>query len=676
MKKIYFVVAFTAWFNSALAQEDSASVKELAEVVVTGQYKPQSVKNSVYQVRVISKEQIQKQAASKLQDVLSNQLNIRFSQDAATGGSNINMLGLSGQNVKILIDGVPVIGRQGTSNEININQLEVNSIERIEVIEGPMSVIYGADALAGIINIITQKPKKEKFAVNARLHEETIGKEYGLQQGIHNQYVGGSAAYKNWYISGGIGHNLFGGWKDSAVGRELLWHKKDQIVGNGMIGYRTQKLDVYYRFDGLDEIITNPANITGSQQALDQEYITDRLMQQLQAAYTFNPKLSANAIASYSHFTRQVYSTLYYPNGDVRVATAPGTHSLSVFNGFTFRGTVLYRMSPGVSFQPGVDINIENGDGERIKTGVQQINDYAFFITSEITPVKKLNIRPGLRFVSNSVYDAPPAIPSLNIKFGLTERLDLRAAYARGFRSPSIRELYFEFHDSSHDIIGNTELQAEYSNSFTGSLTFTAVKKESMRLSASLSGFYNNVSNMIDYVPSAADRRTTTYSNINKYKTRGATLNGDMVHRNLNVSLGFSYTGRYNRYKPNDPSLASFKWSLETNAVIGYAFPKIGMDINLFYKFTGKLPYYELATVNGKDEVRLMQTGGYRWADFTVNKKIFKLLTLNAGVHNLFNVTDVPSTAINAGVHTSGTGPSVAYGRSWFAGLAMNWSKK
>lgn len=674
MRKIYFIAALITWgISEGRAQTDSTNVKEMAEVVVTGQYKPQSVKNSVYQIRVISKEHIQKLAPSKLQDVLSNQLNIRFSQDAATGGSNISMMGLSGQNVKILIDGVPMIGRQGTSNEININQIEINSIERIEIIEGPMSVIYGADALAGVINIITQKPNREKLTINARLHEETIGKEYSLQQGIHNQYIGGSATYKKWYFNGGLGHNLFGGWKDTAIGRELRWHKKDQIVGNGMIGYHNQKLNLYYRFDGLDEIITNPANIIGSQPALDQEYITDRLMQQLQAAYTFNNKLSANATASYTHFTRQVYSTLFYPNGDVRVAS--NGHSLSTFNGFTFRGTVLYRMSPMVSFQPGVDVNIENGDGERIKTGTQQINDYAFFITSEITPVKKFNIRPGLRFIQNSVYDAPPVIPSLNIKFGLTEKLDLRAAYARGFRSPSIRELYFDFHDGSHDINGNTDLQAEYSNSFTGSLTFTVIKKEMLKLSTSLSGFYNDVSNMIGYLYSASNANSATYSNIDKYKTQGATLNGNLIHKNLNVSLGFSYTGRYNSYKESYPDLSSFNWALESNAGVGYSFTKIGMDINFFYKLTGKLPYYEYVTTNGKEEVRLMQNDGYHWADLTVNKKLFKLLTLNAGVHNLFNVTDIGNSALSSSAHSAG-GYSVAYGRSFFAGLSFNWSKK
>ncbi|MSW64981.1 MAG: TonB-dependent receptor plug domain-containing protein, partial [Actinobacteria bacterium] len=185
MKKILFIAVLSWIYLSLEAQqkpdlfkEDSIRHKELQEVTVTGQHRPQSVKNSVFQVKIINKERIQRQAATKLQDVLNNELNIRFSQDLATGGSDINMLGLSGQNVKILIDGAPMVGRQGTSNEININQIDINSIERIEIIEGPLSVVYGADALAGVINIITKKPNGQKLSVTARLHEETAGKEY------------------------------------------------------------------------------------------------------------------------------------------------------------------------------------------------------------------------------------------------------------------------------------------------------------------------------------------------------------------------------------------------------------------------------------------------------------------------------------------------------------------
>src|SRR5258708_4997746 len=150
MRKFYLLIGLALLAGPVFSQPDS--LKTLGEIVVTGQYKPQSVKNSVYQVKVITREKNQKTGASKLQDVINNKLNIRFAQDNATGGSGISMLGLKGQNVKILVDGLPMTGRQGTSNEIDINQVDINSIERIEIIEGPMSVIYGADALGGVIN--------------------------------------------------------------------------------------------------------------------------------------------------------------------------------------------------------------------------------------------------------------------------------------------------------------------------------------------------------------------------------------------------------------------------------------------------------------------------------------------------------------------------------------------
>jgi outer membrane receptor for ferrienterochelin and colicins len=353
-------------------------------VVVTGQYKPQSLKNSVYQVRTISKERIQKQAATNLQDVLTNELNIRFTQDAATGGSDITMLGLKGQNVKILIDGLPVIGRQGTSNEININQIDINSIERIEIVEGPMSVVYGADALAGVINIITKKAATTKFAVTARLHEETIGKEYGSKQGIHNQYAGFSFNHKKWELGGAAGRNYFGGWKDTAVGRELVWHKKDQIIANGYIGYATNKFSLRYRIDGLDEIITNPGNFlfrqesSGDTLATDQEYLSQRVMQQLQGAYTVSSRLNFQTQSSYSNYSRQVFSTtVSKKTGDVRLNTAAGMQSVVDFTGFTARATAFYKLNKLFSFQPGIDVNIDKGEGERLSTGTNLIKDYA-----------------------------------------------------------------------------------------------------------------------------------------------------------------------------------------------------------------------------------------------------------------------------------------------------------
>lgn len=671
---IVAMLSISMLINSTLvlAQTDTSSVATLSEVVVTGQYTPQSVKQSVYQVRVIGKEQIQKQAAASLQNILNTQLNIRFSQDVATGGADISMLGLSGQNVKILIDGVPLTGRQGISNEININQIEVNSIERIEIIEGPMSVIYGADALAGVINIITKKNSTHKFGVNARILEETVGKEYGIRKGIHNQYVGVSASHKSWYFNGGIGRNLFNGWKDTAIGRELIWHKKDQITANAIVGYKTEKLHVYYRLDGLDEIITNPANPVGSGSAVDQEYITDRLMHQLQATYTLNKKLLFNALTSYTNFSRQVYSTLYYANGDVRLAPS-NLHSLATFNGYVARATAVYKPSSVIAIQPGVDINIEKGEGERIKQGSNGVSNYAFFVTADITPHSIIQIRPGIRFEKNSVYQAPPVIPSLNVKLAVTPSTDIRLSYAKGFRAPSIRELYYDFFDASHQIEGNPNLKAETSNSFTGSVNWKKKLNANVVASLILSGFYNDVNDQISFAPKASAPTITSYINISKFKTRGGALNGSLNYKNLTTSLGFAYTGRYNQYVEADKSLPEFKWSPEVNTFISYTFSKIGLDLNLFYKLTGKLPYYQSVTNNNQATYLLVQTSAYHWADITVNKKIFSYLKLNAGVRNLFNISTVNNTAIVSGAHSSAGAKPIGYGRSFFAGLIFDW---
>lgn len=678
MKKIYILILLAFAVSGAMAQVDTMRSKNLGEVVVTGQYKPQSVKNSVYQVRVITKEKIQKEGATKLQDVLNNELNIRFSQDAATGGSNITMLGLSGQNVKILIDGLPMVGRQGINNEININQIDVNTIERIEIVEGPMSVVYGADALAGVINIITKKGGPAKISVTARAQEETVGKEYGTKQGVHNQYGGVTFRHKGWEVGGGIGYNYFGGFKGDSTDRELAWHWKDQITGNAFVGYSNRKFNVRYRFDGLDEIITNPGNFRLHQDdaddwvAFDQDYITDRQMHQLQASYFANSDLSFQVQSSYTDYKRQVFSTIVSQNtGKVSLNPDEGAQALDKFTGYTFRGTAQYRLSDLFYLQPGVDINLESGKGERLKNGNNEVNDYAFFLTSEITPSSKINIRPGIRVIKNSVYDAPPVIPSINTKFVLTQHLDLRLAYARGFRSPSLRELYFNFFDANHQIIGNPDLKAETSHSFTGSLAWQKAVEQTF-FSATLSGFYNDVKNMIDYAPSANDPNIYILTNVSNSKTTGVSVTGTTRYKNWTLSAGGSYTGFYNLYSETDKSLPKLQWSAEFNSNLGYSFRKIGLDINFFYKHTGKKPFYVTDGANYFPA----RMKSYNWGDLSVNKKLFKFFTLNAGIRNLFDVTDVNSTRTSNGVHSNNGISSIGYGRSYFAGLVFNWDKK
>lgn len=127
----------------------------LDEIVVTGQFSPQSVRNSVYKVKVINQTQIEAKGATTIQSILNTEVGIRMSNDMALGETDFEFMGMSGNNVKVLIDGVPMLDR--LDKKQSLSQIDINQVERIEIIEGPMSVIYGSDALAGVINIITKK---------------------------------------------------------------------------------------------------------------------------------------------------------------------------------------------------------------------------------------------------------------------------------------------------------------------------------------------------------------------------------------------------------------------------------------------------------------------------------------------------------------------------------------
>ena len=112
------------------------------------------------------------QAANNLKDLLEKQLNMSVTVDNILG-SSVSIQGISGQNVKILIDGVPVIGR--LNGNIDLTQINLNNIERVEIIEGPLSVDYGTDALAGTINLITDKQLNDGFSSTYNLYYETVG---------------------------------------------------------------------------------------------------------------------------------------------------------------------------------------------------------------------------------------------------------------------------------------------------------------------------------------------------------------------------------------------------------------------------------------------------------------------------------------------------------------------
>jgi outer membrane receptor for ferrienterochelin and colicins len=686
--KIYLSIALSLCGFVTVAQEikvDTTRANDLKDVVVTGQYGPQTLRNSVYNIRTITAERIKLRAASNVQQILNTELGFRFSNDLTLGTTDIQLMGMTGRNVKILLDGVAMVDRSDTRE--SLNQIDINTIERIEIVEGPMSVVYGADALAGVINIITKNSGKQLLNLSARLQEETAGNEYEALsgKGNHIQNIGANWKNNNWSILAGFTHNDFGGWNlasKTATIQEVAsvnnrWKPKEQFLGNTKIGYRHSNFSIWYRLDGLKEDIEvrnglNPNNYKG----LLQTYTTHRYTQQLQSEYKISNKLQLSAVAGFTKLDRATRTVIHdFTNNTEELSSGAGEQDIAKFNATNFRATAIYTLNKSVSFQPGIEYSRDAASGQRIN-GSPVINDYAAFVTAEIKLGDVINIRPGLRFIKNSIYDAPPVIPSLNAKLMLTKDLDLRLAYAKGFRSPALRELYYDFVDASHNILGNPNLKAEESNSFNGSLVWAGIHDSDAEFRSTLTGFYNLVKNRIDFGLSPTDNSLTTLINVSKYKTTGGTLDNVLIYKkNLQASLGVSYIGRYNDLSENNNlETPEFAWATEINSNITYTFPKIRGSISLFYKYTGALPSYQLATENNTSTVKLVKIGDFHTADLMLNKNLFKSLTVNAGVKNLYNVTQLTnSSTASGGAHSTG-GATVpySYGRSYVLGLSYN----
>jgi len=257
----------------------------------------------------------------------------------------------------------------------------------------------------------------------------------------------------------------------------------------------------------------------------------------------------------------------------------------------------------------------------------------------------------------------------------------MRLAYAYGFRSPALRELYFDFVDVNHNIVGNPDLKAEYSNSFNGSLNWTGLPKNNIYYSVSLTGFYNDFNNQIDFALASQTSTQYTYFNVNKAKTAGGTLENKIAWKNLDAAVGFSYIGYYRKlYDDKDyikEDSKDFLWSPEVNTSISYSVPKLKTKLSLFYKYTGKKPQY----VTGKNTTNqsvlyIAETAAYNLADFTVFTNINKCLTVTGGVKNIFDVSNINNTAASSGsIHNSGGAVAISYGRSYFIGLNFQWSK-
>jgi outer membrane receptor for ferrienterochelin and colicins len=645
-----------------------SDVSEQEEIIVTAQYGQSTVDNSVHRIKVIDREKMDAMGAVNLSNVLTNEMGVRLAQDNVLG-SSMSLQGISGENVKILIDGVPVVGR--LNGNIDLSQINLSEIERIEIVEGPLSVNYGTNALAGVINLITKKPVRNQISAGVSGYYESIGH--------YNSNVNVDFGSKNHSFGLAAGRNFFDGWEPSHSTfknpipiaderRSVLWNPKEQIFGSAYYQYIKSKWNVRYKFDFFDEYVLNrglprqPYYIT----AFDDEYNTRRIDNTINVKRRFGTYGKLNSIFSYNRYDR-LKNTFFVDltTLDQQLTAAESDQDTSMFDQWLFRGSYMQNNDSAIiSYQIGYEVLIESALGRRILDRRQQQGDFALFSTAEIRAGKKWVFRPGLRYAFNTTYTAP-VLPSLNIKWNVLKNFDFRASYARGFRAPGIKELYFEFVDINHNIVGNDELNAESSHNLSSAFLYQ-LKKKKWDISSELMGFYNNISNRISLA--AIDATQFSYVNIGSFQSTGTRLSLQFQKDQLQVNTALGWIGTSSNVLSEDLK-DDFLFYPEVQGSVMYAILKSKTSFGIFYKYQGALPRF---IFDDDGNVTLGIIDGYHTMDVSVSQKIWKeAFNFTLGVKNLFDVTNINTTAGGSGgAHSLGSSSlSIGAGRTYFAAL-------
>ena len=473
-------------------------VYNMNRVVVTGQMKPQPRDKSIYNVEVLGREDIEQKAANNLTGLLSNELDMQVLPQGVLG-SSLSIRGLSGEHIKILVDGIPVIGRQ--SGIIDLDQLNLNNVNHVEMVEGPLSVIYGSNALAGAINIITKNDIMGKSRFNASGYYESVG--------VYNANVSFARKIKNstFIISGS--RNFFDGY-GLDTSRVMLWNPKLQYTTgltyfldkprlklNMASDYFSEELRDYGA-KTLDLITDNAANSTYlTYSALDSYYFTYRHNDRVGLTYKLNDNTNFTFDGGYSFYRKKKFT---YLNNLVYLhkwlSDNPELQDTTTFQAFSGRGSFSNSRTNKFSWQLGFDLNYESGKGKRIN-GDHSIGDYAAFGLLLYSPFKNLSIQPGLRAFFNTKY-AAPLVYAFSMKYDPKNFL-FRFSYGKGFRTPTLKELYMEFVDNNHHVSGNPNLKPETSDSYilSGEYNYT---RGNHRFRFKTDLYYNSTRNKIDFL--------------------------------------------------------------------------------------------------------------------------------------------------------------------------------
>jgi vitamin B12 transporter len=492
MKKRIFVVAALISGSHLIAQQDS-TVRSLDEVVITATRTPIKQSQTGKVVTVVDQEMLQRNVGKTLTEILNYQAGI-FINGANSNLGNFQSLyfrGAGSGNALILIDGIPVMDPSEVTNSFDLNSINPSQIERIEILKGAQSTLWGSDAVAGVVNIITKKGGKNKFDPNILLSYgsyNTFRGNAGVSGSIkafsynvnysHINTKGFSAAYDS------TGSKEFDddSYKQNTFQAALAYHFTPRLSLKGFanMGKYTTDVDAGAFKDDKDFVNENKNGLY----SIDLNY---------QA-----PKFGLRFINSLQRSEREISDD----STDIGAST---TFAYGFYNAHTVVSEIIanFKFSSRASLVAGTQGVFQNTDqgyksisifgpyetaiGDSAKS-----NNKSFYASFLLTDINGFNNELGFRYNHHSIYGSN-ATYTFNPSYNIDANTRVFVNISSGFKAPSLYQLYSEY--------GRKDLKPEKSNNYeVGVQAFTNEKKNSFRVVA----FKRDIKDLIIYFTDAS----------------------------------------------------------------------------------------------------------------------------------------------------------------------------
>ena len=506
-------LAFEAYWDSISAQFD------LDEVVVTGTRTPKFLKDVPIQTRVINAKVLAKLDATNVQDLLQQELpGVEFSY-AMNQQTHLNFSGFGGQGVLFLVDGERLAGE--TMDDVDFTRLNMDNVERIEIVKGAASALYGSQAAGGVINIITKRSQQPwTLQVNARYakhNEQRYGASFGLnRKHLNNMLTAHFNRIDNYDVHSAanpatrIISTVYGD-KTLNVRDQLVWSPTENFHLTGRAGYffreTVRSADQPERYRDF----TGGLRMNWS--------ISER--DELQASYAFDQYDKSD----YQRITRL----------DIRDYSNVQNSFRLLYN-HSFDGGDVLTVGSDLMHDYLYNINL-NGE-TREQDSWDLFAQYDWRISDEWEAVG------ALRYDYFSDGKDSHVTPKLNVCYKPLPNLAIRAGYGMGFRAPTLKEKYYSFDMSGIWIVeGNADLKSEVSHNFNLSAEYTKG-----RYNLTASAYYNKVRNKLStsapYFKTAADKLPyLPYANLDDYNVCGGEIGVQAKWDNgFGARLTYAYT--------------------------------------------------------------------------------------------------------------------------------------